>query len=86
MTKDSWTIAYLWKNIYNLFESNQTVTKQALKMVQAICGSCLSDCNKIPIYNQLVCKRTPNLWPVWLNGQVFIYELSGCGFEPVTIT
>ena len=20
-------------------------------------------------------------WPVWLNGWVFIYELSGCGFE-----
>ena len=22
------------------------------------------------------------IWPVWLNGRVFIYELSGCGFEP----
>ena len=21
------------------------------------------------------------IWPVWLNGQVFVYELSGCGFE-----
>ena len=21
------------------------------------------------------------LWPVWLNGWVFVYELSGCGFE-----
>ena len=21
------------------------------------------------------------IWPVWLNGQVFIYELSGCGFK-----
>ena len=21
------------------------------------------------------------IWPVWLNGWVFIYELSGCGFE-----
>ena len=21
------------------------------------------------------------VWPVWLNGWVFIYELSGCGFE-----
>ena len=20
-------------------------------------------------------------WPVWLNGSVFVYELSGCGFE-----
>ena len=22
------------------------------------------------------------IWPVWLNGWVFVYELSGCGFEP----
>ena len=21
------------------------------------------------------------IWPVWLNGRVFVYELSGCGFE-----
>ena len=21
------------------------------------------------------------IWPVWLNGCVFVYELSGCGFE-----
>ena len=21
------------------------------------------------------------IWPVWLNGWVFVYELSGCGFE-----
>ena len=21
------------------------------------------------------------IWPVWLNGWVFIYELNGCGFE-----
>ena len=21
------------------------------------------------------------IWPIWLNGRVFVYELSGCGFE-----
>ena len=21
------------------------------------------------------------IWPVWLNGGVFVYKLSGCGFE-----
>ena len=21
------------------------------------------------------------IWPVWLNGWVFVYELSGCGFN-----
>ena len=24
--------------------------------------------------------------PVWLNGRVFFYELSGCGFEPLAVT
>ena len=27
-------------------------------------------------------QHTSIIWPVWLNGWVFIYELSGCGFEP----
>ena len=26
--------------------------------------------------------RTHNQRPVWLNGSVFVYELSSCGFEP----
>ena len=25
-------------------------------------------------------KHSPNIWPVWLNGWVFLYELSGCEF------
>ena len=37
----------------------------------------LSDCNWIWTHNHLVCKRTP----VWLNGWVFIYDLSDCCFE-----
>ena len=43
----------------------------------------LSDCNRIQIHNQLVCKRTLNHLAklVWLNGWVFVYELSGCGFK-----
>ena len=24
---------------------------------------------------------SPLIWPVWLNGRVFVYELSACGFE-----
>ena len=38
---------------------------------------CLSDCNWTWIHNHLVHKRT-----VWPNGWGFVYELSGCGFEP----
>ena len=43
----------------------------------------LSDCNWTRIHNHLVCKHStiyPN-WPMWLNGWVFVYEISGSGFE-----
>ena len=53
----------------------------------------LRDCNWTQTQNHLVRKRTlnhlaeldklamwPN-WPVWPNGWVFVYELSGSGFE-----
>ena len=43
----------------------------------------LSDCKRIQIHNQLVCKWTlihlAKL--VWLNGWLFVYELTGCGFK-----
>ena len=26
------------------------------------------------------------IWPGWLNGWVFLYELNGCGFEFVAVT
>ena len=45
----------------------------------------LGDCNWTWTHNHLVHKRTLNhlakLGPVWLNGWVLLYELSGCGFE-----
>ena len=43
----------------------------------------LSGCNRTQIHNHLVCKRTLNHLAklVWLNGWVFIYELSVCGFK-----
>ena len=40
----------------------------------------LSDCNRTWTHNHLVCKQT-KIWPVWLNGRSYDYELSGCGFE-----
>ena len=45
----------------------------------------LSDCNRTrPLnHDHLVQKRTlilPNWQPIWLNGWVFVYELSGFGF------
>ena len=50
-------------------------------------GSTLSDCNWTRTHNYLVHKQTLNhlaqlaSWPGWLNGWVFVYELSGCGFQ-----
>ena len=46
----------------------------------------LSDSNVIRIHNQIVRKWTFNYlaklaWSVWLNGKVYVYELSDCGFE-----
>ena len=43
-----------------------------------------SDCNWTRIQNNLVRKWTLNhfaTWPVWPNGSVFVYKLSGSGFE-----
>ena len=37
----------------------------------------LSDYNGTRTHNHLVRK----VWPVWLNGWVFVYELGSCGFE-----
>ena len=44
----------------------------------------LTDFNGNRTHNNLVLKRTPTIkpnWPVGLNGRVFVYELSGCGYE-----
>ena len=37
-------------------------------------------------YNQMQCtgkysQQSSIIWPVWLNGWVFVYKLSGCGFK-----
>ena len=53
----------------------------------------LTDSNRIQTLNHLVRKRTLNhlaklaKWlSVWINGWMFVYELSGCGFESLTVT
>ena len=30
-------------------------------------------------YRQITSNKI--VWPVWINGWVFVYELGGCGFE-----
>ena len=42
----------------------------------------LSDSNEIRSHNQHShSQHSSIIWPVWLNGWVFVYELSGRGFE-----
>ena len=51
------------------------------------CGftlKCVHD--TIRTYNQMhrtdkYSQHSSIIWPVWLNGWVFVYELNGCGFE-----
>ena len=43
-------------------------------------------CNMIITYRQMQCtdkysQHSSIIWPVWLNGWVFLYKCSGCGFE-----
>ena len=40
-----------------------------------------NDSNQIQTLNHFVRKRTLNHLAIWLNGWVFVYELSGCRFE-----
>ena len=43
-------------------------------------------CDMIITYSQMHCtdkysQHSSMIWPLWLNGWVFVYEPSGCGFE-----
>ena len=31
-------------------------------------------------------QHSPIIWPVWLNGWVFVYDVSGCGFQSHSVT
>ena len=67
-------------------KSSTAVTKLVLKAKVTICSTIketllLFDSNEIRTHDHLVCKRTLNHLEIWLNGWVFVYELSGCGFE-----
>ena len=54
----------------------------------AKCGFTLKSVyDKARTYSQMHCtdkfsQHGSVPWPVWINGCLFVYELSGCGFEP----
>ena len=39
------------------------------------------DCIFLPCHLTVYSKYSSIIWSVWLNGWVFLYELSGCGFQ-----
>ena len=36
---------------------------------------------KFPLQNKILSDYNWTIWPVWVNGWVFVYEVSFCGFE-----
>ena len=73
------------------FQSESTLCS-CLNVKEIFAGSrceiwSLSDYMWTRTHSYLVHKQTLSylvklaIWPVWLNGWVFLYELSGCGFE-----
>ena len=44
---------------------------ECIKCINVFILKLIINCMLLPYYH----------WPVWLNGWVFVYELSGCGFE-----
>ena len=52
-----------------------------------VCGFALKRvCDMTRTYSQMhrtdrYSQNSSIIWPVWLNGRVFVYKLSGCGFE-----
>ena len=68
-----WSRSHFWKTDYEGRIQNPIEYKYLPSQVTAMV---------FKLNNHLVHKQTLNhLVPVWLNGWVFIYELSGCGFE-----
>ena len=86
----TWCLVLFWKFVLMITviaKSNQTQTRcSRIILNYVILMIELSDCNWNRNQNHLVRKRTLNhlaklIWPVWPNGWVFVYELSGSGFE-----
>ena len=59
------------------------VSSKEVLDIQAIieCGFTLKHTDKCTVSNHNTAQSFKKIRPVWLNGWVFTYELSGCGFE-----
>ena len=77
------TLQSLILQIPHLFRARSTYFDNLATIHCGFTKKCIPD--MIRTYNQLHCTECSHhnsiLWPVWLNGWVFVYKLSGCGFE-----
>ena len=73
-------LAQNWHEIWSLSGCNGTQTYNHLVHKQ----TCIHD--MIRLYTQMhhtekYSQHSSITWPVWLNGWVFVFEISGCGFK-----
>ena len=83
---DNLSVRCIWLYVYHVtyaFQSESTIDIQAT----IECGFTLKRVRDMIItYSQMhrtdkFSQHSSIIWPAWLNGWVFVYELSGCGFE-----
>ena len=81
-------LARKMRDIWNLGEWNGTRTRNHLVRKRVInwAFTLKRVRDMIRTYTQLhradkYSEHSSIIWPVWLNGWVFVYELSGCGFQ-----
>ena len=83
MSRTSFPLLSLKLQIWRLLRARSSLTfRQTIE-----CGFTLKLVRDMIItYSQMhrtdkYSQHSSIIWPVWLNGWVFVYELSGCGFE-----
>ena len=88
--KTLWNLTVCSYHVTYAFQSESTLfsclnVKELLAQSRREIWS-LSDCNWTQTNNHLVHERALNHLDIWLNGRVFIYELSCCGFDSSSVT
>ena len=81
-----WIWVYVLIMSRTCFRVNQSTLYSCLNVKEVLAQSrheiwSLSDCKWTRTHNHLISKGTFNHLANWLNGWVFVYEVSGCGFD-----
>ena len=75
-----WNTYHILKHVYN------ACITQITRLWNAYTHTMKRVCDMTRIYSQMYhtdkhSQHSSIIWPVWLNGWVFVYKLSGCRFE-----